>query len=343
MELAFQTLHQQSIVIDATCPLAVKEEYLDNYARGGVNIVAATAGYGQPELGSLKFTMKNLGIWFERIKRKEDTLLLVESISDIHRAKNEGKLGIIFHFQGSLAFENDINNIELYHRLGLRMCQLCYNTKDLVGCGCAVEKDSGLTDFGKNVIEEMNRLGIVVDCAHTGCKTTMDAIEVSENPVIVSHGNARKVCDSKRNLPDDIIGAIAANGGVIGINGYPAFVSDKTHPDLEDFINHIDYMVERAGIDHVCIGMDYFEYQAGVVDDATAKIVYDYLLESKSWKPGEYPPPPWHWPRGIEMPEKFANITKGLLKKGYSEDDIQKILGRNIMKVFEQVWHSPTP
>jgi len=168
-----------------------------------------------------------------------------------------------------------------------------------------------------------------------------DSIAVSQKPVIVSHGNARSVCDSKRNLPDEIIDAIAGNGGVIGINGYPAFVSLKEHPTLEEFIDHIDYMVQRAGIDHVCIGMDYFEYQAGVVDDATAKIVYEYLLESKSWKPGEYPPPPWYWPGEIEMPEKFANLTRGLVKKGYLPTDIQKILGLNLIQVFEQVWHSP--
>lgn len=161
---------------------------------------------------------------------------------------DEGKLGVLFHFQGTLAFEDDINTIELYHRLGLRMCQLCYNTQDLVGCGCAVEKDKGLTDFGRKAIIEMNRLGIVVDCAHTGYQTTMDAIAVSQKPVIVSHGNASRVCDSKRNLLDDIITAIAWNGGVIGIKGYPAFVADKVSPSLEGFIDHIDYMVQKVGI-----------------------------------------------------------------------------------------------
>ncbi len=333
-----EAIHARAVVIDATCPLAVKEEYLDNYIRGGVTVIAATAAYGQPELGTLAFTMKTLGTWFERLRRNPDRLLLVRSVDDILRAKKEGKLGIIFHFQGTLAFEDDLNTIELYHRLGLRVCQLCYNTQDRVGCGCAVDEDTGLTDFGKSAIREMNRLGIVVDCAHTGYRTTLDAIAASEQPVIVSHGNAQAVFDSKRNLPDDIIRAVAENKGVIGINGYPGFVSGKTEPTLDDFLDHVDHMVRTAGIDHVCIGMDYFEYQAGVADDATARLVYDYLLGTGTWKPGEYPPPPWHWPCGIDMPEKFGTITRGLVDRGYSESDIQKILGRNLMNVFGKVW-----
>ena len=333
------TLHRQSVVIDATCPLAVMEDYLENYRTGGLTAIAPTVGYGQPELGTLAFTFKNLGMWFERIRNDPDRLMLVKGIDDIRSAKETGRLGIIFHFQGSRPLEEDVNNVESFYRLGVRMVQLCYNTCDHAGCGCAEEDDTGLTDFGRQVIAQMNRLGMVVDCAHTGEVTTRDALDASVSPVIISHGNARAVCDNKRNLPDDLIRAVAENGGVIGINGYPAFVAHKARPTLDDLLDHVDHMAGLCGgVDHICIGMDYFEYQAGVVPDETAQQIYDYLLASGSWKPGEYPPPPWHWPSGVEMPEKIGNLTAGLLRRGYDPEDVEKILGNNLLRVFEAVW-----
>jgi len=207
-----------------------------------------------------------------------------------------------------------------------------------VGCGCSEEADTGLTPFGEKMIAELNRLGMVVDCAHTGYRTTMEAIEASKKPVIISHGNARAICGSRRNLPDDIIKAISLNGGVIGINGYPAFVANKARPTLDDYLDHVDYMVKLVGADHICIGMDYYEYQAGVMDEATARMTYDFLVSSGAWKPEEYPPPPWYYPEGIEMPEKFSNLTTGLLKRGYSEKDVESILGLNIIRVFRESW-----
>jgi membrane dipeptidase len=252
--------------------------------------------------------------------------------------KKENRLGILFHFQGTTPFEDDINTIELFHRLGLRVCQLCYNDKDLVGCGCAVEKDTGLTQFGSQAIKEMNRLGIVIDCAHTGFRTSMDAIAQSNSPVIISHGNSRTVCSNRRNCEDDLIKAIAKNKGVIGINGFPGFVANSQRPTLDDLLDHVDHMAEIAGTESICVGIDYFEYQAGVADDKTAGQIYDFLLDSGSWSREEYPAPPWHYPKGIEMPEQMENLTIGLERRGYSEKEIKGILGENIMRVFNAVW-----
>jgi len=333
-----ENIHRESIVIDATCPVAVLDRIHQNFMQGGVTAISATVGYGVNYMGSLDYTMKNLGKWFDWFRDESKNLQHITSVTDIYRAKRENKLGVIFHFQGSLAFEDDIKTVELYHRLGLRIGQLCYNTKDRVGCGCAVEKDTGLTEFGEKIIGEMNRLGIVVDCAHTGHRTSMDAIESSKSPVIISHGNARAVHNNGRNLHDDIIKAIANNGGVIGMNGFPSFVADKPRPTLEDLLDHVDYITKLVGVEHICIGIDYFEYQAGVVGDETAHRVYNRLLESGAWAKEDYPPPPWYYPQGIEMPENFQNMTIGLHKRGYSKEDIQGILGLNLIRVFEKVW-----
>ena len=156
--------------------------------------------------------------------------------------------------------------------------------------------------------------------------------------MVISHGNARAVHNNRRNITDDLIRAIAKNGGVVGFNGFPGFVSNKARPSLDDLLDHVDHLANVAGPDHVCVGMDYFEYQAGVVDDETAGQVYDFLLDSGAWNPTEYPAPPWYWPEGIEMPDTLGNLTAGLVNRGYSEDEIRGILGLNMMRVFEAVW-----
>jgi membrane dipeptidase len=188
------------------------------------------------------------------------------------------------------------------------------------------------------VIAELNRLGIVVDCSHTGYQTTMDAIEASAKPVIVSHGNVKAVCDSVRNLRDDQIKAIAAKGGVIGMNGFPAFVAKKTRPTLDDLIDHVDYIEKLVGVKHVSVGIDYYEGQAGVADDTMAKTAYDHVVRAGIWNPRDYPPPPWYYPQGIEMPDKLPNLTEALLRRGYSEQDVRGILGLNLIRVFKEVW-----
>ena len=269
-------VHKDAIIIDCTCPLAVLDDYHDNYMRGGVTVIAATVGYGMADIGNLDFTMKTIGKWFAKFREEGRDLLHVNRVDDIFKAKEEGKLGVIFHFQGTTPFEDDINTVELYHRLGVRMCQLCYNDKDLVGCGSAVE--------------------------------------------------------------DDLIKAIAQNGGVIGFNGFPGFVADKPRPTLDDLLDHVDHMAGIAGPENICVGIDYFEYQAGVADDDTATQIYNFLLDSGSWNREEYPSPPWHWPEGIEMPEKLENLTIELYERGYSEDEIKGILGLNVIRVFKEVW-----
>jgi membrane dipeptidase len=328
-------LHREAIVIDATCPLASVGNHYEKWIAGGATVIAPTVNR-PPEL--MRDTMGRVGEWFKRLREDSERLLHITSVSDIHRAKEENKLGILFHFQGTTPFEKDLNSIELFHRLGVRMVQLCYNEKDFVGDGCTERTDSGLSEFGLKVVGELNRLGMVVDCSHTGYRTTMDAIEVSEKPVIVSHGNARAVCDSFRNLRDDQIVAIAKNGGVMGLNGYPDFVAKKQKPTLDDLLDHADYIARLVGVEHISVGIDYYQGMAGIMDEEDAAALYRASISSGVWNPRDYSPPPWHYPQGIEMPDKLSNLTAGLLRRGYSEEDTRKILGLNLIRVFEETW-----
>lgn len=333
-----QKIYQESIVIDATCPLADLDQFHTSIQRGGTTAIAATVGTGIDFMGSLDWTMKNLGKWFDWFRDESKNLLHVTGVEDIYRAKRENKLGIIFHFQGSLPFEDDINTVELYHRLGLRIGELCYNARDRVGCGCAVEEDTGLTAFGADIISEMNRLGIVVDCAHTGTRTSLDAIEASQTPVIISHGNVKAVHNNGRNIDDELILAIAKNGGVIGMSGFPGFVSEKSRPTLDDLLLHVDHVAQLVGVEHVCLAMDYVEYQTGITDDDKAMMIYNSILESGAWTAENYPAPPWHYPREVEMPEDLHHISIGLHKRGYSRQDIEGILGLNLIRILKEVW-----
>ncbi len=330
-----QRVHAEAIVIDATCPLMNEPEYIQWWIEGGATAAAATVG-GYESSGP---TIKSLGRWL-RLIDTDPKLRLVTKAADIEAAKRDGKLGIIFHLQGSYPVDNDLNLVSVYKRLGVGMLQLAYNVRNLVGDGCEERTDCGLSTFGVELIRRLNEERIIVDCTHTGYRTTMEAIERSTAPVVFSHSNAKVLRQSARNITDEQIKAAAATGGLVGIVGFPPFVSDAPHPSLDEFINHIDYVVNLAGIDHVGIGIDYFTGQAGVVDDATAEKIYRNAIDQGLWKPESYPPPPYRYPKGIDTPKSLPNLTARLLERGYGEDDVRKIVGGNWLRVFRAVWGS---
>ena len=331
-----QELHDDAIIIDATCPLMESRDHIRWYLEGGMTAAAPTVE-GRADADS---ALKAIAAWLQYISERRDDLVLVKGTGDIASAKATGKLGIILHFQGADPLEGDLNLVNAFKQLGVGMIQLTYNVKNRLGDGCEERTDCGLSRFGLQVIERLNEIGIVVDCAHTGYRTSLDAIAASTKPVVCSHGNARAVWESDRNLPDDLIRSIAGTGGLVGVNGFPAFVGGATRPTLDDFIDHIDYIVNLVGVEHVGIAMDYFPGQAGVAAPAAARRRYDERVSAGTWDVGNYPPPPYHYPQGIETPQGFSNLTVALLKRGYDETEVRAILGLNWMRVFKAVWDS---
>ena len=328
-------VHRNAIVYDAVCPLAREEATLDDLIKGGVNVVAPTVGGS----GDCAETMRSIGIWYERLRRRSDELLLVTRAEDMERAKREGKLGIIFHLQGTTPVGRDLGLVEIYYRLGVRVMQLTYNVKDLVGDGCEETGDGGLSDFGKRLIEEMNRVGMVVDLSHTGHRTTMEAMEVSQTPCVFSHSNCTAVHRSNRNIQDDQITAVAADGGVVGVTLFSNFVSDsKPQPTKGDLLAHFDHLAELVGIDHIGFGTDYFDAQSPYATEELAQEHYRDLIDSGMGKPETYSEPPWVYPEGVETPDKLANLTRTLLEHEFSEAEVHKILGGNFMRVYREVW-----
>jgi membrane dipeptidase len=329
----FRDLHAGSIVIDAVCPLVMDDpQYLEWYREGGVTALAPTMGSTE----SAQPVMSRFAAWHRLLRERKD-LLLVREARDIETAKRSGRLGIYFHLQGTDAIEDNLDLVDLYKALGTGVIQLTYNIRNRVGDGCEERTDAGLSRFGIKLIERLNRARVILDCSHTGVRTSLDAIEQSAAPVILSHTNARSVHPSPRNAPDELIDAIARSGGVVGIVGFPAMVANQVVPSLDQLIAHIDAIVQRVGIDHVGLGLDYYTGQAGVADDEDSLRDYQEAIRSGVWSTA-YPPPPHHYPAGIETPRTLPNLTRRLLGRGYGEPDIRKILGANWLRVMQTVW-----
>jgi len=326
-------LHADSIVIDAVCPLVMDEaRHIDLYREGGLTAIAPTVGGFE----SARRTLDRVAAW-HRLFRERDNLLLVRQSRDIERAKQSGRLGIYLHIQGTDPIEDNLDLVDFYKALGVGVIQLTYNVKNRVGDGCEERTDAGLSRFGVKLVERLNRARVIVDCSHTGLRTSMDAIECSRAPVVLSHSNPKSVHNSARNAPNELIDAIGNSGGVIGVAGYPAFVAATTRPSLDQFIAHIDALVERVGIDHVGLGIDYYWGQAGIASDEEAMKTYQEGVRAGRWG-AAYPPPPHHYPAGIETPKTLPNLTHRLLERGYRGSDVRKILGENWLRVMRAVW-----
>lgn len=329
-----EALHRDAIVIDATCPLAREVRYLDWWREGGATAIAPTI-FGMA--GNARTGFAAIGGWHRYVRERDDTLIVYQA-ADIERAKRDGKLGLILHCQGTALIEDELDLVDAYHAAGLRIVQLCYNRKNLVGDGAAERTDSGLSYFGVALVERLNKLGLIVDCAHTGHRTSMEAVEHSTAPVIISHANARAVHDNRRNIDDELIHAIAASGGVVGTVGFPSFLTAQGQPSLDQFIDDIAYKADLVGIDHVGVGVDYYLGQHPVENDEDARARYDQMVADGHWRPSEYPPPPYIYPEGIETPRTLPRLTERLLERGFAEADVRKILGLNWVRVYRQVW-----
>lgn len=333
MNQSSMELHRASIVVDAVSPLLEDPGFIDWYKQGGTTIVAPTVGGWD----SARATMKNIGVWCRFLQTRDD-VVMVRTSDDVLTAKRDGKIGVYLHLQGADPIEDDLNLIDVYKMLGVGVIQLCYNVRNRLGDGCEEPSNTGLSRFGRDAVKRLNAAKVIVDCSHTGLRTSLDAIDVSSAPVILSHANAYSVHASGRNVTDELIKAIAASGGIIGAAGFPAFVSSSSKPRLEEMIAHIDHVVQLVGIDHASLGIDYYWAQAGVMEDDEAMKVYNRLNSAGLWSSENYPPPPHYYPQGIETPKTFHALTDGLLRKGYSDEDTQKILGGNWLRVMRAVW-----
>ena len=321
-------LHRRSIIIDG---LNVSrwgdEEVYRHLHEGGITAINATVAVWE---GS-KQTLQNIGRFYRDFETYSKWIRPVASLADLHAAKRDNRVGVVFGFQNSSPIEDDLHLVEVFHRLGVRVIQLAYNDLNYAGAGCYERQDVGLSKFGVDLVKEMNRLGMVVDLSHVGHRTTMDAIELSEHPVWFSHANPRVLCEHPRNKTDDQVRALVARGGVVGANIFPAFLKRGYDSTLDDVLDTIEYWVELAGIEHVSIGLDFTENQS---EEWFRWLMAGKRLDSPVFRLKL----PLRLPNGIERADEMSNLTAGLLGRGYSHEEVQKILGLNVLRLFEQVW-----
>jgi membrane dipeptidase len=248
-------LHARAIVIDAACPLVTAKgipQHLPALREGGISCAFSTVA----SIEQARYALESLGAWYSRARELHDALTLAVRAGDIESAKRQGRLAVVLHFQGGAPVEYDPHLVELFYRLGVRVIQLTYNDRNPLGDGCTERVDSGLSKLGLEVVAEMNRLGMIVDLSHVGYRTSMDAIDASQAPVIVSHANARVLHDSPRNVPNDLLRAVADRGGVVGVCAFPAFLTDGP-ATIDHLIDQIDYLRGLIGPEHVGLGFDF--------------------------------------------------------------------------------------
>ena len=330
-------LHHEAIVFDG-CTFFC-EGYNDNIARSGSTVLNITVPNVADDVGG---AVKNIANYYHVIN-KDPKLCLIETVDDIFEAKKRGLVGIVIGAQNCRPMEYyDLDSmVEAFYRLGMRISQLTYNTRNFAGDGCGTEANAGLSRDGRELIKAMNRVGIVLDLSHVGEQTSLEAIEESAKPPVFTHSNPRSRVDVPRNITDEQIKKVAEKGGVVGLTPYPPmnWKGGEEIPTLGDYLDNMEYIIDLVGIDHVAVGTDSvatpgaYPREEIVQGLRTAhltvgnyfKFFRDRTSQAMSLK-------------GFTGMADYPLITQGLLDRGHDGDSIIKILGLNMIRVFQEVW-----
>ncbi len=265
----------------------------------------------------------------------QDFIVRGETLDDIRRAKENGQIAFIASLEAATAIENEVDRLDILYGLGIRSSGIAYSEANTLGSGLKEARDGGLTEFGRQAVRRMNKLGIAIDISHSGDQTSMDTIQASEKPIFITHAGARGLWSTKRMKPDEVLKAMAGKGGVIGIEAAPHTTLTKEHPkhSIESFMEHFEYCADLVGIDHVAFGPDtLFGDHVGLHHYFAKQLSIKAAHGTQEFEEVEYVD-------GIENPaEAFPNIVRWLVKHDYSDGDIAKAVGGNVMRVLEEVW-----
>jgi len=335
MPIDARKLHEDALIVDGLNAGGPYQEWNPLLKKGGVDATVTTIGWMQGTLG----TMRDIEFLMDRIEESPDALTFATTATQIEGAKRNSKTAVVMCSQNTRLIEDEVRLLDTFHAVGMRIIQLAYNEANLVGDGCTEPRDAGLTDFGRAVVKRMNKLGIIVDGSHTGRQTTLDAMAISERPFIFTHANAKAVSNSKRNIDDEQIEACAKTGGVIGINAFSAFVKaeDPDAASMDDFLNHIDHVVKVAGVDHVGIGLDQTEARGFYVRQGVS-VDPNQSPDRRERVAPKHTYPVYKYVAGLETIAGMPLVTEALVRRGYAAPDVEKIMGRNWLRVYRQVW-----
>lgn len=336
-------LHADTTVIDgliATDAYLTDPEYRPHLPSGGVDGANFTVGSYRDTFSSTLEQMNEIRRLTEDIDAR-----VVKTVADIETATDCGDTAVIMGFQDTKPIGNDRWKLELFADLGLRVLQLTYNEQNYVGAGCCETEDTGLSDFGREIVEDCNDLGLLIDLSHCGDRTTMGAIEHSSDPVACTHVGVRELCEAPgRNKTQEKLEALADNGGVAGITLFPPLVKREegshqvAESTVEDVLDHIEYAVEVMRVDHVGIGTDLDDRSLDRGETPPTSALRHYRPSHPAvYGAGQtdvYDP----YPDGVHRHTELPTLTAGLVDRGYTDEEIAKILGGNFLRLFEAVW-----
>jgi membrane dipeptidase len=331
------TLHDELVVIDglqAQNPDWGRQVF-EEMREGGVTAINATLSIWE----NARETLNNITRFHRQIREHSDIVSLALTTADIRRAKEENRTAMILGFQDTSPLEDDIDLIEIYWRLGIRIIQLTYNTQNAVGAGCWEVDDAGLSGFvGKEIVRELNDFGILVDVSHSSDRTVLDAIEVSRQPIAITHGNPHSFVGDevelpRRNRSDDVLRALGESGGLIGLSIYPKIAPDGPACTPERWAEMVEYTAEMIGIDHLGFGTDLCQTSPR-----------DYILwcRTGTWsRESAVPLSTSKFPGWIDSAAKTPSLTDALLGRGFSNEDVAKVMGGNFMRLLGETIDTP--
>jgi membrane dipeptidase len=317
-----------------------RQAYLDLWRRAGVTAACGTYSGSEPGK-AFDVANRRIAQAVATIAALDGELILVRRATDIERAHGTGTHGLILDFQNATPFGDDLDRIEHFHNLGVRMVQLTYNLRNLVGDGCTETSQGGLSYFGREVVHRLNELRMLVDVSHCSEQVGWDALKVSSVPIVVSHSASKAVCSHDRNKSDELAKAVADRGGFFGVVVIAGFISSRTEATLDDFADHVEHLVTVAGIDHVGIGTD----KAGPGPGTESLIEYPPDLprhdprkfDWAGFRLGEHRLTPEYHLKGYENFGDWPNLTVALAARGFTEAELRKLLGLNFLRVFREV------
>ena len=318
------------IIIDGLQYNNWSEDIFRQMNEGGVSAVHVTICYHE----DFQEMVENVIAWNRLFEEYSDLIFQGRSSDDVLKGADEGRTAIIFGFQNCSPIEDNIGLVEICHQLGVRFMQLSYNNQSLLATGCYEEDDPGITRMGRQVISEMNRVGLVVDMSHSAARSTLEAIEISSRPIAITHANPLFWCDALRNKSDDVLKALAESGGILGFSMYPHHLKNKSACLLEEFCEMIARTAEMIGVERIGMGSDLCQNQPDRVVEWMRNGTWstDRDFGEGSANSAGFPEQP-EWFRDNR---DFKNIFSCLRRKGFSENEVKRIAGLNWLEFFEK-------
>jgi membrane dipeptidase len=320
------TLHEKSIVIDGLMVSNFDRKVFEDMRAGGVTAANCTCCIWE----DFEATMLNVSRWKRWFRENGDILTQVYGVADIAAAKEAGRVGIILGWQNSTGYGDNLDNVPLFAELGVRVVQITYNTANSVGSGCYEGRDGGLTDFGRDLIEAMNRSGVLVDLSHVGPNTARDAIAHSKKPVAYTHTLPAALKNHPRNKSDAQLKTIAEGGGFVGVTMFPAFLAKGIDSGIADYIEAVEHVIGVVGEEAVGIGTDMTQgYDEAFFrwinrDKGIGRDLVDFHGAFSL--------------NGFETIGKLPSVTAAMEKRGWKTARIERVLGKNWLRLFGDVW-----